>query len=157
MRTTILVSVLVMSLLCSIVQMVKLRRFRSGRVLIASSARAFSLMRRSFLAVWIAVFAALGLVLQLRALTLGLCLLGGFVLARGLQWLTQASGLMAFVEAGEEAIAARRAAIRQSESAGSLFVVRSNGKEYLPKIVPERPEWDAMLQFRRDQVRSSAS
>lgn len=158
MRTTILATVLVLSLLCSLVQIVRLRQFRSGRALMPSSRKAFRLMRRSFLAVWIAGISVLSLAFEWRVLTFGLCMVGGFLLAQALQWLTQASGLMAFVEAGEEAIAARRAAIREAgDNAGNLFVVRSNGKEYLPKIVPERPDWDALLQFRRERVRSSAS
>lgn len=157
MRIIILASALVLSLLCSLVQISRLRKFRAGRALMPSSTNAFRLMRHSFLAIWVTAVAGLSLAFHWTALAIGLCLAGGFFLARGLQWLTQASGLMAFVEAGEQAIAARSAAIREASNAGNLFVVRSNGKEHLSKIVPARPEWDALLQIRRERAHSSAS
>ena len=157
MRTIFLASLLVFSVLSSVLQIARLRKFRSGRATIESSTKAFSLMKRSFVAVWVAGASVSGLIFEWSGLTLALCLLGGILLAHGIQLLTQASGLMAFVEAGEDAMAARRAVIKQACSSGNLFLVRSNGKEHLPKIVPARPEWDALLHFRGDRVHSSAS
>lgn len=157
MSSIVLSTLLLLSLVASLFQIARLRRYGSGRAFMASSSKAFRLMRRSFVAVWAATVAAAALVLHWNLAIVAVAVAGGFLMARVLQWLTQSSGLMTFVEAGEQAIAARRAAIRDAGKTGNLFVVRSNGKEHLPKIVPARPDWDALLHMGGERVRSTAS
>ena len=122
-----------------------------------TSARAFSLMKRSFAAVWFVCASLLALILQWSASSTFLCLLAGILFAFGLEALARSCGLMIFIEAGEAAMEERRIAIRRSLSAGKVFVVQPGGGQAISKIVPARPDWNAMLRYRGGQVRSNAS
>lgn len=148
---------MIVSLVWSLAQMRKLYRYGSGREFMASSSKAFSLMRRSFVAIWFACASSLALALDWKVLSFALCLMVGVLGAYGLEVLTKSSGLLSFIEAGEEAMTARHARIRQECAPTSLFLVQSNGKECAPKIVPERRDWNQLLQVRAGAARSSAS
>lgn len=156
-RYIIFASLLAISVVYSALQYARLRRYRSGAAFMPSSAHAFSLMKRSFAALWFACASLLALVLQWDTASMFLCLLAGILVAFGLELLARSCGLMIFIEAGEEAMEQRRMAIRRSVSAGQLFVVQPRGAEAISKIVPRRPDWDALLQYRAGQVRTTAS
>lgn len=157
MRYIIFASLLAISVAYSALQCARLRRYRSGAAFMPSSARAFSLMKRSFAAIWFMCTSLLALILQWNTASLFVCLLVGILVAFGLELLARCCGLMIFVEAGEEAMEERRVAIRRSLSAGQLFVVQANGAQAISKIVPSRPDWEALLHYRGGQVRTTAS
>jgi len=156
-RVVILVGLLVISLLWSAGQIARLRRLGSGREFVSSSSKAFSLMRRSFVSIWFVFGSVLALAFGWKTLPATLCLLAGIAAAYALEVLTKSSGLLSFIEAGEEAMAARHAKIRQECAPSNLFLVQANGKQAAPKIVPARPDWNSLLQVPSGGARSPAS
>jgi hypothetical protein len=156
-RLVILVGLLIVSLTWSVRQIARLHRFGSGRDFMPSSTKAFSLMRRSFVSIWFVFGTTLALVFGWKTLPSILCLMSGIAAAYGLEALTKSSGLLSFIQAGEEAMAARHARIRAECAPPNLFLVQSGGKEAAPKIVPVRRDWNALLELRSAGARSTAS
>jgi len=156
-RLVILVGLLVSSLLWSLGQIARLRRLGSGREFMPSSSKSFSLMRRCITAIWFVFGSALSLAFGWKFLPTTLCLLAGIEAAYGLEVLTKSSGLLSFIQAGEEAMVARHAKIREECAPANLFLVQSNGKEAAPKIVPARRDWNALLQMNSGEARSTVS
>lgn len=152
-----LVGLLIISLVWSVSQITRLLKLGAGREFMPSSSKAFSLMRHSFVSIWFVFGTVLALAFGWKILPASLCLLAGIAAAYGLEALTKSSGLLSFIQAGEEAMAARHARIRQECTISNLFLVQSNGKAEASKIVPARRDWNALLQMRSGAARSTAS